>query len=202
LAILQDASAALVRQASPLERAEIAVRLSRFDNRASYGPPFSEDDDFDIRPEVEGNRIFLRVTNRGLDAEFTGRVETIEGTKEQLATPWSIRWRNYQEEERSISPSRTNLLELAHADGMGNLAAQPRPASFTAGEFRFLQPRGEELLAHLPIVDSSDLYQRELRLVVSVTAVSRRVRSVVLHLGFENSKDPATSNLRVKAEMD
>jgi hypothetical protein len=83
----------------------------------------------------DSDRVFLEVTSHGPAADFRVQAVSIDGVVEVLAVPWTIPWRERQEETRTLTRGETRLLRIAIGNGMGRHDAGE--SRWKPGEFDF-----------------------------------------------------------------
>lgn len=177
-------------------------------------------------PQVVDRGVYLPITNTGGAAAFSAAVERMEGTADSLALPFSLRWRDGPEENRTIATNGTSLLHLVLIEPEGNVDEYPiehgaqtkhsveaRVRGWKPGRFRF-QGLSQEYAVFLDLGDVQPLtknlrnerYTRRLRVTVRLRSSDGAVneaRAVVLGIReVGNSRHSWGADDAVVAEVE
>lgn len=163
-------------------------------------PRRARDSGFTVEPQVTGQEVTLRVTNREQRREFIAQVINVAGNFEpRPRLPINLVWLGSMDERRVIGADETQLLMVADCDGMGNLRDNVGRVLPRAGVIRLFGVAGVQEMCVRATKGTDDICREALTVTVKVSADS--VRDVVLlRLSFLNENDPRINNLRVAAE--
>ncbi len=86
---------------------------------------------WDVR--IEGNDVFVAITNDDTPRTLSAKIEAIEGGTEAVATPWAIPWRDHSSEQRLLSAGEPHLLRLVNINPRGNAKEISESGAFPKG---------------------------------------------------------------------
>jgi hypothetical protein len=137
-----------------------------------------------VAVQLQGPVVFLAVTSNRGDAQFEGKVIDVRGAIEQVAWPWSLKWRHsILPAERITKNGMAALLRLAEA-----YAHYSDPSGVVAFEERFVvllaDPAGQSIRLH-----ASDAEDPDIEVDVEIFSPDRRGRHPTLTVGVKFNVD-------------